>query len=78
MKLWRVENGYLGNGSVYVLVVAATEQRAIDLAVESYRTEYARSHDSRVQDEDYFARHEMVATLIAETLTIEWVSAPQD
>jgi hypothetical protein len=57
MKLWRVYNGWTGNGPMNVLVVAATHERALDLARAQFKGEVDKDlEESRQRDLEYQRR----------------------
>lgn len=90
MKLWCVENGYLGNGNVHVLVVADSEERAKELASESFKREAEKMGtrrgwradagyvDEPFYTDDYWEVSELRAELVFDDLTREAATKPDD
>jgi len=78
MKLWRVENGYTGNGSVRVLVIAATEERALALARESFKREADKraNNPTASYPDDYW--QELQAWALSHDTAVEWASEADD
>lgn len=70
MKLWKVTNGYWGNGPVSVLAIAESEARAIELARHAYRAERTTF------GAEYYSN--LSAVLICPDLTVEWYGLPED
>lgn len=77
LKLWRVTNGYTGNGSVRVLVLAPDAEKALDLAHRQYRnfvSDMNASHPGMHSD-DYCNR--LHAVKLVDCVT-NWASYPND
>lgn len=72
MKLYIVENGYTGNGSVECSVIAENEERAIELA----REEYKKHAKELYYISDYY--NNLYATCLCENTSEEYVSGISD
>jgi len=70
MKLWRVENGWLANGVIHVLVISETEDGAKRIASASFRDEDPR--------ESYSAIAKLKAEILCEDTSAEWASRVSD
>lgn len=54
MKLYEVINGYTGNSYVRCLVIAETEERAIELAREEYKNDSKKCRKHIKDDSNYW------------------------
>lgn len=73
MMLWKVTNGYRGYTYLYTLVLAASEERALDLAQQRFH-EKGREDG---YDPDYWDRAELQATVIMDDLSTEQAAEPE-
>jgi hypothetical protein len=80
MKLFRVYNGYTGFSQVYVLVIAESEERALEIATETFKKEaedkeYLEMWGKFQYTERYYTNLEIELLCDA---TQEWVSQISD
>ena len=83
LKLYRVLNGYIGNGMVHVLVIAQDEAQARSLACDSFeRGRFWPAGMRYLKGERYPASYSdptrFQVEMLAEDVSRPWVSEPDD
>ena len=69
MKLFEITNGFIGDSYVRILVVAETDDRAIEIARPIFKNE---AEDEKRYPESYWIR--LDANLLCDDLSEEWNS----
>lgn len=79
MKLYEVRNGWIGAGPAHVLVIAVSEQCALDVARAQFRA-LAERWDNRYpisrKGAAYWSNLEVI--LLCADVSMEWVSDERD
>lgn len=78
MKLYEVQNGYIGYNAVHVLVVCETEERALELAAKKFKKEYENHHATSYEPDYYTPNDDWSVEELCSDLQVEWCSDRRD
>lgn len=73
MKLYRMYNGYMGNSSVCVLVIAETPLRAAELAKEAFK-----KYGEEFGHHESYWEAQLDYEVLSEDTSKEWAYEPED
>jgi hypothetical protein len=80
VKLWKVTNGYTGNGDVHVIVIASDMWSALNHARRVFKDEAdswaARFGDSQAYESSYWL--DLTEEVLCEDVSQPWVSSVMD
>lgn len=74
MNLYRVTNGWIGNGDVYVLVIAPEETAARAAASDAFRRDALRDDRVHPHPETYWVADRLDLELLCADTTTPWTS----
>ena len=76
MKLYEVDNGFMGESDVRVYVLAESEEQALALARARYKAEWERRPLEFRHNESYYTT--LTCELLLDDLTTPMCTAPSD